>query len=776
VIELSEPNEKLLIVNRLLEQVSTLDQLQRIQVLQEPHHTKSFLAETQEIRLTIDTLSEMYGDNAEIAQQIDSMKLILATRDQVYIDYASLRAGQLDNSSLSGTLKSITGLVRSNRGQQDVSVKTSETRITTTAAPKAKVQESFWKRLFGRKKKEKAGKQFVREEKNVRVDTLSVARKDSILAAIEKAMNRLEHEEITRTSTMLLKELDLVHNGNTLVNELWRLLHNIQEDEINNIRSNKDTVIGYLNASINRAGTIMLVLFLVIGVMIFMVLNDITRNNTYREQLRIAKENAEQLSMMKQRFLSNMSHEIRTPLQSIVGFAEQVKTQPKPQPKMIDAIHASAGHLLQIVNEVLDYSRIISGKFTLEKRPFNLDRLAEEVSANMKLQAENKKLQFVFDNSIPTVKNYMGDDFRLKQVLYNLLGNAIKFTSAGKVTFTLEQADHFVRMRVADTGTGISEKDLARIFNEFEQTDTSIARRFGGTGLGLSISKALVENMGGTISVESREGSGTAFTLLIPLEETAAQPEHDHSGTTAVTYANIPTLVVEDDPFILQLCDTILTNQGIAHTCYTSAEELLAAKWDSNTRIVFSDMRLPGITGAELVKQLRKKVKNVKFVALTAQVLPEEKELMLKQGFDTILSKPFREQELLSFYATGPVPAKNNDVAGPPALDISLLRQMTMNDETLLNTHLVRFVEATEKDLEQLRMYIDEKNQAEAYEMIHKLAGRIGQIGAPELMTSLRELEQELKRPKRLTAMKEKLGYAISDTEKIIEEIRKMVP
>lgn len=776
VYSFSRPNERLLIVNRLLEKVSRLDQLQRIQAIKNPQAAKSFLKETQQIRLTLDTLADIYEGNETISNQIDSMQFILINRDKVYVEYVSLRSNQKNNPELSRQLQNITSLVKQNVRLRDSTVVTTENTITTLAKPKEKENTSFWKRLFGKREKQEA-EQFVSEEKNITIDTISVAKQNSIVKNIDDAITRMKKDESVRNNTMLLQELDLINNGNSLINELWNLLHKIQKEELAALRDSSSSAIEYFNSSINLAGIVLMLFFLVIAALVYAVLTDLSRSNQYRVQLQAAKEEAEHASVMKQRFLSNMSHEIRTPLQSIIGFSEQVKTQPKPEPGMLEAINSSAEHLLHIVNEILDYSRIISGKFILENRAFNFSRLIDEVAGNMHLQAEKKALSFTLVNKVSSSQNFIGDDFRIKQVLYNLLGNAIKFTSSGGIVLRIDElkTGEYL-LKVTDSGTGISKENIARIFNEFEQTDETITRQFGGTGLGLSISKSLVETMGGRIEVESEPGIGTTFSITLPLIKTNEKAA-DLSGASisGKTYFSLKTVVVDDDPFILSLCDAILSKHGIEHTCYSSAEALLNDKWDEGTRLVFTDMRLPGKNGIELMKALKAKTTGVKFVVLTAQVLPEEKARLIGSGFDAILSKPFREHELLSFYHENTNELLNKTEENHHAIDLSLLKKLTMNDNELMSSHLTLFADETAKDLTLLKNNLSANHQKEVYEIIHKLAGRTGQVGAIELMMKLRELEKSLKQPDQLSSLKKELDHAVSETDEIIKEIRQML-
>ncbi len=216
-----------------------------------------------------------------------------------------------------------------------------------------------------------------------------------------------------------------------------------------------------------------------------------------------------------------MSHEIRTPLQSIIGYAEIIRLEKQPNPKDVQAIYHSSEHLLQIVNEVLDYNRIVSGKFTYANKPFNMAALLEEVVSVMRPQAELKSLKMVTDFDLTGLLYVDGDPFRLKQILYNLLGNALKFTPSGEVSLSVfykrKNSDlHFTCM-VRDTGIGISEEATKRVFNEFEQVDSqgNEGASAVGAGLGLAIIKSLVEQQGGRIYLKSKPNEGSVFTTYL---------------------------------------------------------------------------------------------------------------------------------------------------------------------------------------------------------------------------------------------------------------------
>ncbi len=479
-----------------------------------------------------------------------------------------------------------------------------------------------------------------------------------------------------------------------------------------------------------------------------------------------------------------MSHEIRTPLQSIIGYAEALKKEEKPKKEDLETLHSASEHLLYLVNEVLDYSRIISDQFTFEERNFAITPLLNEVVKMLSPTATAKSLVLSLENSLGADVYLKGDPFRLRQILYNLLTNAIKFTEKGQVTLRVTHTEIknniTVKFEVVDTGIGLSKEQANRVFNQFEQADPSIARRFGGTGLGLSIVKALVDAMGGTIEVNSTLNKGTTFTINtdFPKGET---PTGITDKSLEKTY-NITGKVwlVDDDAFILKWCASVLENHHIAHECFSSAEEVLAREWDEEVTVVLTDMRMPGLNGAELCKELRKVAsKSVKIYVLTAQALPEEQSKLLEMGFDGILMKPFHSNDVLDLLQANsdnqPIqipfiqPVENLEkLANAP--DFSVLEEMTFGDESLLKEILEQFVKDTRNDLSELKDSISNNNTGNITEIAHRLSGRIGQIGAPEISTQFRKIEVSLREdPESISASE--LNETVAEADILIEHI-----
>lgn len=461
------------------------------------------------------------------------------------------------------------------------------------------------------------------------------------------------------------------------------------------------------------------------------------RTNRYRKELEIAKAQAEYHSMAKQQFLSNMSHEMRTPLQSIIGFSEVIKAE-NSSPH-IDALQKSSNHLLSVINEMLDYSKIISGKFSFKNEPFRITEVFEELDEIFSWDCHKKGLKWKFENddSISDHLTVIGDRYRIKQILYNLLGNAIKYTEKGsirmKIDANISSKNIALDIIVADTGQGISSNKLASIFEEYEQAgvDHTI-----GTGLGLNIVKQLVDGLKGTITVESEVGKGSIFKLSFTLATT--EPELIETTETEElekTHFNGTIWLVDDDELILQLCSHILNKEHIEHRCFNSAERLLNEDWDENVQLILSDFRLPGMNGIELGKRIKAKHPQLKMIALTAQVLPEEQQEILESGFNDLLIKPFKKDELLQLI--------KRHASKTELYDFNLASLKTMiNDPVELEEIIDQFKSDTLTDIHSLTKLIHDENANESILLVvHRLAGRTDQFGGHLISKQLREFE-----------------------------------
>lgn len=748
----SAPDKKLLMVNQLFRDITKLDQFQRSQGFQNPGSYKSFLRESDSLRAKMDTLKRLYsGDKLQI-EQINKMKGLLVKRDSLFMAYMRVREGLINGRAFSSQINSLTGLISRSSSEMDSTiVKTEQTHSTTTIpAQKGGKDRGFFNRLFGKKKADTAAAAVVQEEINITIDTLARVNTDSVVQEMENAVKTLALKQRERSDRFITQEIELANAGNILINQILDVLQQVEKDVISQVDASTQRAQEVVNNSANRIEMIMLIFLFVTAVFAYMILTDISRSNRYREELELARDEAEYHGQAKQRFLSSMSHEIRTPLQSIIGYAEQLQDQEKVDRNNLKAIYNSAIHLLHIVNEVLDYSRIVSGKFRFHRSVFDISEVMDEVVTIMTPQAERKGLNIRLNNQIDGSNKLIGDPFRLKQILLNVVGNAVKFTTEGEVVLTfasrIAKRKAYLTIEVTDTGMGIAEEDIKRIFTEFEQAGNYVPTNENGTGLGLSIVKTLVESQGGTIDVKSVLGVGTSFTLnlryTIPKERKALS---DQPTEAPADFKGLVWLV-DDDSFILQLCCNLLEKHHIRYKAFSLPSQLLEEPIAKDLSLILMDIRMPEMSGTELCRRMRERLsEKVKIVALTAQALPEERASILKQGFDALLMKPFRETDLTNLLK-GQLSAeiKTAELPLQDVLDLSVIEKMVFGDEDMVKQILERFREDNRKDAGMVMEALATDNGEELALLLHRLAGRTSQLGARALGARFRAEELNL--------------------------------
>jgi signal transduction histidine kinase/CheY-like chemotaxis protein len=380
------------------------------------------------------------------------------------------------------------------------------------------------------------------------------------------------------------------------------------------------------------------------------------RDQVLVENLREANQAAWKAAQAKSEFLANMSHEIRTPMTAMLGMTELLLMTKldDDQREYAQTIDRSGGTLLQLVNDILDFSKMEAGQLVLEQVGFDLPEVLEEVQRMLEIKAKNKGLRLELETE-PNPPRLRGDPTRIQQIVVNLVGNAIKFTHEGHVairakTETLDEDHALVEVRVEDTGIGIPEDQLERVFEAFTQADASTTRRYGGTGLGLAISNRLTQMMGGKLTVASTTGKGSTFTLGLMLQVarrrstvpvTAEEPSVRFQGRVLLVEDNVDNQSLAQEMLWRLGCDVELAMDG-----KQALEQLAHGRFD----LVLMDCHMPNLSGYDATKEIRRReaggAAHTTIVALTASVLPEERARCMEVGMDDYVAKPFSKRDL----------------------------------------------------------------------------------------------------------------------------------
>ncbi len=485
---------------------------------------------------------------------------------------------------------------------------------------------------------------------------------------------------------------------------------------------------------------------------------DITKQKKLEYDLMDAKLQAEKSAQAKETFLANMSHEIRTPMNAIMGMSQQLnKTELNDRQAMfLDAIHNSAEHLLVIINDILDISKIEAGKLNIEHIGFNMAATITGAVQVMQHKAEEKGLilQASFEENISPV--LIGDPYRFKQVLLNMLSNAVKFTEKGsvKIHCSLQGAtgdSQLLRITVTDTGIGMDETFMGQLFTKFSQEDDSIARKYGGTGLGMSISKKLIELMDGTIEVSSKKNEGTSISFILPFikgEEKDMPGKIEMSVDPSILNGS-RILLVEDNEMNRLVAVTVLEQYGVALTEAVNGEEAINLLKKENFDLVLMDVQMPVMNGIAATHIIRQQIsKTLPIIALTANAIKGENDKCLAAGMNDYVSKPFEEEVLVRAIGAllgkeiilRPV-QKNIQETKEDLFDLAGIRKLSGGDEQFVAKIISMFIKAAPASVTEMKTALQKNDVEKVKAVAHRLKPGIDSLGIATLGTRIREIE-----------------------------------
>jgi len=510
---------------------------------------------------------------------------------------------------------------------------------------------------------------------------------------------------------------------------------------------------------------------------------DITEQKQLELDLEKEKTKALESSKAKEIFLANMSHEIRTPLNAIIGFLRELDKQKltEIQKKYIDNSSIASKHLLAIINNILDISKIEAGEMSIESEDFVFEKSISNVATVLQPMLEQKGLDFNIIISNEIAKVLKGDALRLQQILFNLIGNSIKFTSSGSISIDCKVVKNTsmlqeIQISVSDTGIGMEKSFMENIFNKFSQEDKAVTRKYGGTGLGLSITKELVKLMGGIIEIESEKNVGTTFHIFLNFPKGSNSLIEDEDNDVPVSNIdNISILLVEDNFLNRMVAQNSLQYYNCKVTEAENGVEAIEILKNSKFDVILMDIQMPEMGGIEATEIIRNNLKlSTPIIALTANAFKTEIDRCKKAGMDDYVTKPFDENILIETIAKHTTNKKPSipktglpEMAATDTLyNLSSLHNISRGNNEFIAKMIAVFIEQTTDAIETAETAINQNNFMEVSRLIHKIKPSVESLGITSIISEMKILEKIAKDAKD----KEKISALFFIIKEVLEK------
>ncbi|MEO6175619.1 MAG: hybrid sensor histidine kinase/response regulator [Flavobacterium circumlabens] len=604
-------------------------------------------------------------------------------------------------------------------------------------------------------------------------NTLSKQASDSILANSKKLLSNVKLKAEKKKESLNFEENKLLKNEIAISEQLRKVLRIIEREIIiNSIKNNslKEKSLKKVNEIVTVSAIIGLFLTVFFSILI---VSDYSKSQLYKKQLEIANFKTKNLLKSREQLISTVSHDLKTPLSTIVGYTEllgnsDVNTK---QSYFVKNIKNSSEYISQLVQDLLDFSQIEAGKISIEKVPFVLPEVIEDAARNIQTVYKNKNIDLIINVDEKLNSKIVGDPFRLKQILTNLVGNAYKFTEEGFIKISSYVSDDaFFVITIEDTGIGIEKANQQLVFEEFAQANENIEKKYGGTGLGLSICQKIITILGGNLTLESTFGEGSTFEIRLPLlfDNSPHTPPEIKKQPVFTKMKKQTFIVIDDDINLLNLTSGVLKQEKHHVLSFNRASKALDTIATTNFDFIITDIQMPEMDGFMFIEKLKSTntttFKNQPVIALTGRT-DLDFSVYSNAGFTSVIKKPYSPKVLLEtihqILAHNPLPMDAikpiEEISYTQLYSLETLKEFLGNDNESLKDVINSFIESTEENLVYLDTAIIENNTAQIGAIAHRIAPMFKQIQSNEIANILKALEKEEYKKEDLKDVLEKL-------------------
>ena len=579
------------------------------------------------------------------------------------------------------------------------------------------------------------------------------ASNDSLTQAFDKVVMDMLARESRQRYQLYLKEQQLLDENRVISDQIRIILSSVENEILQNSYAKIKGSQKAMSSTIDKLTWIGAIALLMVIVFAWIIANDLTKQQKYRTQLEELNSENKSLLRSKTMLMATVTHDLQTPLGSIIGFSDLMENSdinPK-QKQYLSNIKESADYILKLVNDLMDFSKLENNRIAIEEVSFNFSSLLINTCKTLEHSAENKGISLTYDVSSDLNNNFASDPYRIKQILTNLISNAVKFTSVGSVQVKAFLQESFIVIKVTDTGIGIAKEKQEDVFREFTQANSGIEKKFGGTGLGLTISKKIIELLGGTIHLESEEGQGSEFTLYIPAHYNEFGTEVSEKTTALLpSLKGIRILLIDDDTTQLTLLNEVFTAQDAIVKTEPNSANINTLIATSDFDIILTDIQMPVLDGFGVLEVIKSQKPQIPVIALSGRK-DLDKEYFIQKGFNAYHSKPVSIDSLLpliiKLLKDGKTEndvldsSKNKSAQSNALYNLNSLSQFTNNDPKSLKMIIDTLIISSKENCQALKEAVETKNEQQVIEIAHKMSPMLKQIEAFEISDILDELE-----------------------------------